>query len=74
MCEACAGLLGPVADELLATYAKTQGLGPLEKGAVRNGQLQLQERYVLQVRPMRSVLGTSGVVVCRIRIGSSPAC
>ena len=52
MCEACSGLLGPVADELLATYAKTQGLGPLEKGAVRNGQLQLQERYVLQVRPL----------------------
>ena len=49
MCEACTGLLGPVAEELLAAYAKTQGMGPLDKGSVRNGQLQLQERLVLQV-------------------------
>ena len=49
MCEACSGLLDSVAEELLGTYARTQGMGPIEKGTVRNGQLQLQERLVLQV-------------------------
>ena len=51
MCEACSGTLGPVAEELLGTYARTQGVGPIEKGVVRNGDLQLQERLVLQVAP-----------------------
>lgn len=52
MSEACSGLLGPVAEELLGTYALTQGMGPIQKGTVQNGQLQLQERLVLQVRTL----------------------
>ena len=51
VCEACSGMLGPVAEELLGTYARTQGMGPIEKGVVKNGDLQLQERLVLQVTP-----------------------
>ena len=66
MSEACSGLLGPVAEELLGTYALTQGMGPIQKGTVQNGQLQLQERLVLQVRTIPEcswmrVLGGGGL-------------